>query len=169
MPRHRISGINWLAHYNELIRFWTRKTGSRGDVEDATHDVITKLLESNVSTISSPRSYLHSSIRNRLTDSYRQNKILDLVPIHDLPEDSHPLQPNDPVTHTCTMQLLTALKEALQELPLKCRQVFIWHRLEGYSQTEIAEKLDISVNMVEKYMIRATRHLRDRLQDHIPD
>lgn len=67
------------------------------------------------------------------------------------------------------MQLLTALKEALQELPLKCRQVFIWHRLEGYSQTEIAEKLDISVNMVEKYMIRATRHLRDRLQDHIPD
>jgi len=145
MPRHRISGINWLAHYNELIRFWIRKTGSRGDVEDATHDVITKLLESNVSTISSPRSYLHSSIRNRLTDSYRQNKILDLVPIHDLPEDSHPLQPNDPVT------------------------VFIWHRLEGYSQTEIAEKLDISVNMVEKYMIRATRHLRDRLQDHIPD
>ncbi len=96
-------------------------------------------------------------------------KILDMVSIHDLPEDNHPLQLNDPMAHTRTIQLLATLKEALQELPLKCCQVFIRHRLEGYSQAEIARKLDISVNMVEKFMIRAARHLRDRLQDHILD
>jgi len=67
---------------------------------------------------------------------------------------------SDPDAAVRTALLLAALKEALAELPLKCRQVFIWHRLEGYTQQEIAHKLGISVNMVEKYMIRAARHLR---------
>ena len=67
----------------------------------------------------------------------------------------------EPCSHA--VQVVAGLERALAELPLKCRQVFIWQRLDGCSQQEIAERLNISKNMVEKYMIRAMRHLRDQL------
>lgn len=75
---------------------------------------------------------------------------------------------DDPDAHIRNTQLIDSLTAALAELPLKCRQVFIWQKIEGYSQEEIAQRLDISVNMVQKYMIRALRHLRDRLQHYSP-
>lgn len=158
----------WLAHYGELIGTWVRRTDSvTHDVQDAVHDVITTMLSSTTSVIHHPRAYLHRSVRNQLTDMHRHAQVLDTVPLHELAEDEHPLL-SDPDAAVRTALLLAALKEALAELPLKCRQVFIWHRLEGYTQQEIAHKLGISVNMVEKYMIRAARHLRQRLHSHAP-
>lgn len=158
----------WLAHYRELIGTWVRRTDTVShDVQDAVHDVITTMLGSTASAINNPRAYLHRSVRNQLTDMHRHAQVLDSVPLHELQEDEHPLL-SDPDAALRTSLLLAALKEALAELPLKCRQVFIWHRLEGYTQQEIAQKLGISVNMVEKYMIRAVRHLRQRLHGHAP-
>lgn len=46
---------------------------------------------------------------------------------------------------------------------LNCRKVFVWQKIEGLTQAEIAERLGLSKNMVEKYMIRTLRHLRERV------
>ncbi len=155
----------WLAHYSELVGVWARRADNRQDAEDATHDTILRVLENDAGVLVNPRAYLHRSVRNRLIDTHRQSRLLDVVPWHALDEHEHPLL-TDPDAQVRTAQLLGSLKEALAELPLKCRQVFLWHKLEGYTQEEIAQKLGISVNMVEKYMIRAARHLRERLHNH---
>lgn len=157
----------WLAHYGELVGSWVRRADSREDAEDAAHDAIVRVLESDAGALMNPGAYLHQSVRNRLIDKYRQSRLLDLVPLHELGEDEHPLS-GDPDAQVRTAELLRSLKTGLAELPLKCRQVFLLHRLEGYSQQEIAQQLGISVNMVEKHMIRAARHLRERLQHHAP-
>lgn len=158
----------WLAHYSELVGAWARRADNRQDAEDATHDAILRVLENDTGALANPRAYLYRSIHNRLIDGHRQAKLIDVVPLHELDEDEHPLL-TDPDAQARTAQLLAALKTALAELPVKCRQVFLWHRLEGYTQEEIAQKLGISVNMVEKYMIRAARHLRERLHNHAPN
>ena len=62
------------------------------------------------------------------------------------------------------MQLVRQKERALQELPLNCRKVFVWQKIEGLTQAEIAERLGLSRNMVEKYMIRTLRHLRERVE-----
>ncbi|MGB6103239.1 MAG: sigma-70 family RNA polymerase sigma factor [Pusillimonas sp.] len=167
MSRRPPPGKVWLAHYRELINTWAKRSGSRQDAEDAAHDSIVQLLAMDASAIENPRSYLHRCVRNRLTDLHRRNQLLDPVSLDDLHEADHPLL-TDPDAQVRTAQLLAALKEALAELPLKCRQVFLWHRLEGYTQEEIAKRLGISVNMVEKYMIKAARHLRSRLHNYGP-
>jgi RNA polymerase sigma-70 factor (ECF subfamily) len=61
------------------------------------------------------------------------------------------------------LELADSVERALAELPLNCRQVFIWQKLEGLTQAEIAERMGLSKNMVEKYMIRTLRHLREHL------
>jgi predicted XRE-type DNA-binding protein len=43
-----------------------------------------------------------------------------------------------------------------------------WQRLQGLTQLEIAERMGVSKDRVEKYMIRTLRHLRDRLDTAAP-
>ncbi|XOT98742.1 RNA polymerase sigma factor, partial [Alcaligenes pakistanensis] len=46
--------------------------------------------------------------------------------------------------------------------------MFLWNKIEGYTQKEIAEKLDLTPSSVEKYMKRALRHLQKKLQNYAP-
>jgi RNA polymerase sigma-70 factor (ECF subfamily) len=82
--------------------------------------------------------------------------------------DSSAGHAGDPEAFMQAIQLADSIERALAELPLNCRKVFIWQKLEGLTQLEIAERLGLSKNMVEKYMIRTLRHLRDRLDASAP-
>ncbi|MCY1186657.1 hypothetical protein D9M73_275500 [compost metagenome] len=62
------------------------------------------------------------------------------------------------------IELADSIERALAQLPLNCRKVFIWQKLEGLTQAEIAERMGLTKNMVEKYMIRTLRHLREQLE-----
>ena len=58
---------------------------------------------------------------------------------------------------------LELIEHALSQLPLKCRQAFVMHRVSGLSYPGIAEALAVSTSMVEKYIIQALKHFRSTL------
>ncbi|KIO47874.1 sigma-70 family RNA polymerase sigma factor [Nitrosospira sp. NpAV] len=151
----------FLAYYNELVGTWTRKLRNRHDAEDVAHDAVLQMLEVEGATILQPRAYLHQTARNVVTDAYRRSVAHETVPLDTI--DDTATGDHDPVAMLCATEMVHALEGALNELPLKCRQVFVWQRLDGLTQSEIALRLNISKNMVEKYMIRTMRHLRVRL------
>jgi RNA polymerase sigma-70 factor (ECF subfamily) len=51
----------------------------------------------------------------------------------------------------------------LNELPARCKEVFIMHRFKGLSHKEIAKQLNISPKTVENHMVNALLFLRKRL------
>lgn len=55
------------------------------------------------------------------------------------------------------------LKQALEELPERCREVFCMSRLDGLKHKEIAGRLNISVNTVENQIAIALKKIRARL------
>ncbi len=55
-------------------------------------------------------------------------------------------------------------QEVVDELPEKCRQVFILRKFRDYDQQQIADELSISRRMVEKHLQKALSHCRTRLQ-----
>jgi RNA polymerase sigma factor (sigma-70 family) len=59
-----------------------------------------------------------------------------------------------------TRQFEVLLREAINELPPVCRNVFVFRKIEGYSQKEIAEKLGVSVNTVENHISNGMRFCR---------
>jgi RNA polymerase sigma factor (sigma-70 family) len=151
----------FLDHYHELIGTWTRKLRSRQQAEDLTHDAFVRVLENPREQVEQPRAYLHQTARNIAVDGFRREdrrQALELEAFDEVSSTS-----DDPEAYVHALELADSVERALAELPLNCRRVFIWQKLEGLSQAEIAERMGLTKNMVEKYMIRTLRHLREHL------
>lgn len=157
MSRHK----GFLDHYHELIGTWTRKLRSRQQAEDLAHDAFVRVLESEQGGVAQPRAYLHQTARNIAVDGYRREDRRQSLEQQAL--DLTPPPTDDPEAYMNALQLADSVERALAELPLNCRKVFVWQKLEGLTQAEIAERMGLTKNMVEKYMIRTLRHLREHL------
>lgn len=59
-------------------------------------------------------------------------------------------------------------KKSMENLPESCREVFILSRMEGLTNKEIAEKLNISLRTVENQIYRALKTLKVNLKDYLP-
>jgi RNA polymerase sigma factor (sigma-70 family) len=151
----------FLDHYHELIGTWTRKLRSRQQAEDLAHDAFVRVLENPREQVEQPRAYLHQTARNLAVDGLRREDRRQALALKAI--DNGTTGSDDPEAYVHALELADSVERALAELPLNCRQVFIWQKLEGLTQAEIAERMGLSKNMVEKYMIRTLRHLREHL------
>ncbi len=167
MSRRRSSEHGWLAYYRGLIGTWTKGNTRQHDAEDAAQDAIASVLGQDHTGILDPKAYLYRTSLNRLRNEVRRQSRHDLVSLEELAEDDHPLLV-DPEASLRTLELVRALERALERLPLKKRQAYIYHRLEGYTQTEVAQKMGLALNTIERYIMDATREIREQLQNFCP-
>ncbi|MNB59253.1 putative RNA polymerase sigma factor FecI [compost metagenome] len=151
----------FFEHYEELIGTWTRRLRNRAQAEDLAHDTFVRVLESDSAAVQQPRAYLHQTARNIAVDGYRREDRRGAMESQDIDHSESSI--GDPEHYMRAIQLADSIERALAELPINCRKIFVWQKIEGLTQAEIAERLGLSKNMVEKYMIRTLRHLRDRL------
>jgi len=111
------------------------------------------------------KTYLTTSVKNRSLNFLRDNKKFDSnLLIH---EDLYPTpvyQQSDQLVET---ELKDRITKAIDELPDRCREVFLLNRNEHLKYQEIADKLDISVKTVETQMSKALQHMRVRLREYL--
>lgn len=158
---------DWLAHYSELIGAWRRRGQGREQAEDAMHDTVVGMLENGAGAIADPRAYMARGTSNRLISWHRHVNALEMTPLDAMADVEHPVIAGADAG-VRFQQLADTLAAALEELPPKCRQVYVKSRLEGWTHTEIAQEMGLSRSMVEKYMTRSLRHINERLQHHVP-
>jgi RNA polymerase sigma-70 factor, ECF subfamily len=111
------------------------------------------------------RSYLTSSVRNKCLNYLRDNKKFTdtIFESEDIAGDPFEKQHDRLIEE----ELKKKIKASIDELPAKCREVFIMSRYERLKYSEIAERLQISVKTVETQMSKALQHLRIRLAEFI--
>jgi RNA polymerase sigma factor (sigma-70 family) len=154
------------AYYDELKNFLTRHTGSPGMAADIMQESWVRAASTaSAAPIANHRAYLYRMVRNVAVDHLRREKRKSLS-LDELPErtqlaDAHP----GPEATTAARQELALLTAAVQELPAKCRAVFLLYRGEGRSMREIATQLGISEKTVEKHIAKAMLHCRQRLRE----
>jgi RNA polymerase sigma-70 factor, ECF subfamily len=110
-------------------------------------------------------AYLSTTVRNRSLNYLRDNKKFnnDLLTAEELLSDQGVYQENTMET----TDISARIKEAIGELPEKCREIFILSRYENMKYQEIAGKLEISVKTVETQMSKALQHMRLRLKEFL--
>lgn len=77
---------------------------------------------------------------------------------------SREIQEQDPILYKEMQALIVNIISAL---PDDQREIFLLHRTEGLTYSQIAEKKNISVKTVEKKMSLALRHLRPHTRDAV--
>jgi len=155
-----------------LFRFIRGRVATNADAEDIFQDVwyqFSKVLEADpVEQIS---GWLFRVARNRVTDSYRKkkNELLDDYAYEDeegdvVFRDILLADFNTPETETLRELFWEELFEALDELPEKQRDVFIWNELEDETFQEIADRTGENIKTLISRKRYAVQFLRKRLE-----
>ena len=157
-----------------LRSFIRRHVNDTGDVEDILQDVFYELVEAYrmMKPIEHVTGWLFRVARNRIIDLFRGRRtgsLSDPVAVEEdgraLPlEDLLPSADDGPEAAYARNVLLEALEEALEELPLEQREVFIAHELMGTSFKELAAQTGVGVNTLLSRKRYAVLYLRHRLQ-----
>ncbi|SDK13552.1 RNA polymerase sigma-70 factor, ECF subfamily [Methylophilus rhizosphaerae] len=151
-------GINLHWAYTTLLPGIRRKTRCQHMASDILHDGFLRFaLTSSPNRAHEPHAYLRTIVQNLLLEQYRRESYFaDYQQQADLEE---PFTVS--VEHLADIkQRLELVTQIIQDLPPRCRQVFVMYRIEGYAQKEIASQLNISLNMVERHLIRALLDIR---------
>jgi len=116
------------------------------------------LKREKIKIIRTVKSYLYRSVKNRCIDYLRKGK--STIEISESVEKLNQMPFRDMVEEA---ELNDRINKSIQQLPDKCREVFLLCRFEGLKYAEIAQKLNISVKTVEMQMGIALKKLRDSL------
>ncbi len=165
LKQNNQKGIEYLFNdYFEMLCLRSIRVVKKREVaEDLVQDLFLEIWNKRetLNITSSIKSYLFRSIVNRSLNWLRANKqIFDEV-------DEGVTNRSDDYNITHTMQkneLEDYITSCIDELPEKCRLVFILSRFEELSYKEIASKLEISVKTVENQISKALKLLRSKME-----
>ena len=147
-------------HQRALLSYLTRKVGHDA-APDLLQDAFVRVLQhGQLEAIINPPALLQQIAVNLVRDFARRRKTeTAYIEFGDLPEEvpSGEVPADERTAHR---QRLTRLRAAAEALPPRCREVFIMAAFEDIPLEEIAKRLDISRNMVEKHMRLALHRCR---------
>jgi RNA polymerase sigma factor (sigma-70 family) len=109
------------------------------------------------------RSWLLRIVRNTAYSFLEKRRPTELAEEFD--ETFHATEPDKPDVEMALVKSVESamLQEALEELPVRFREVLILRELEGLSYKEIAEVADIPIGTVMSSLARSRAQLRERL------
>jgi RNA polymerase sigma factor (sigma-70 family) len=113
-----------------------------------------------------PRALLLGIARNAALDLHRRRRT---ARTNDIGENAwYDVPDNGPSTQEIVSlrQENLLLEEAIRDLPGRCREVLLLRRLEGFSQKEVASRLNISVKTVEAQLTRALKRCASYMAKH---
>ncbi|UNY98775.1 RNA polymerase sigma-70 factor [Zhouia spongiae] len=107
----------------------------------------------------SVKNYLYQSVYNEFINQYRKKAHLLNLEKEYINTLNTILEEED--THELA-RLITLVKQEIQHLPPKCKEIFIMGKEEGLTYGEIAEHLGISFRTVENQMSKAFSIIREK-------
>lgn len=133
---------------------------------DAAIDIVQSLFvtiyenrtELNVNNV---RSFLYQSVQNRCLNELKHRKVITQYSAHAMNFGTEESNETDELIEVSELE--ARLAQAINELPTQCRKIFEMSRIDGMSNSEIAERLDLSKRTVETQISKALKHLRETL------
>lgn len=151
-------------HYKELCNYATSLARDDFKSEDIVQNVIVRLwqqrekLNPNISI----KNYLYKSVYNEFIDHYRKDLSISVLERKyiEVMDSFIEVKEEDE-----TKRLISLVEKEIEQLPNKCKETFLLSKKNGLTYKEIAEYKNVSVNTIEKQMVKAFSILRKKLKD----
>jgi RNA polymerase sigma factor (sigma-70 family) len=152
-------------HNELLLRFLRARLQNDADAHEAAQESYVRLLQLDQSNQPSfMRAYLFRIATNVATDMLRRRRRTGTaVDVDEANDEGELVDPSKQEQTFAARQELTIAKEALDELPPRCRAAFVLTRLDGLSAREVGARLGVSDRMVRIYLVRALGHVHEAL------
>ncbi len=155
-----------------LERFLARKLDNPDDAAEVAQEAFLRLHRmEHPEQLENARAFLFQVASNLAVDQLRRRRLhfrflnAQKGPSteSDAPEPGSSNEPS-PEELLAAREKLAAIYQAIEELPQNVRQAFLMHRRNGLPYSVIAAELGVSVSSVEKYILQALKHCRQRLE-----
>ena len=155
-----------LPHRRTHIGYARRLTGREAEAEDVVQEAYTRIFASaDWRRIGNAHAFTMRTVHNVAVERFRRAGVVQMDQALRLdtfdPADERP----SPERETMARDELRQVAEALERLPERCGEVFRLRRIDGFSTTQIAYRLGISVSTVEKHLVKGLRLLTEMLRD----
>lgn len=150
-------------HYKMLCNAANKILNDKDAAEDVVQDVFLKFWskKENINIIQSVKSYLYRATINTSLNHLERNKKVIRLQNTDLSNESFSVNEGEELYHK---ELKGKIDEAINQLPPKCKVIFVLSRYEEMKYQQIADHLGISIKTVENQMGKALKMLRERLK-----
>lgn len=159
------------SHGRQLMKFFVSRLPDSSEAPDLVQEVYLRILRlERPDLIRSPEAYLFTIAANIVREHGLKRSTR---PVHIALEDTYAAElPADieifaaaaPEDAASRAEHMRRLERVLAQLSPKARATFIWHRRDGQTYEEIAERLGISHHMVKKYLAQALSHCRKHME-----
>ena len=140
------------------------------DIEDIVQETYVRACQfKSKEDIQSPGAFMTRIARNlaidhlkraesRLTYTWNENTETEINAMSSLVDE--------PYEQVTSREEFALFCEAVRHLPLQCRRVFVLKKVYGHSQREIARKLNLSENTVEKHVAQGLKRCIFYMRQH---
>ena len=148
-----------------MLKFLTARFRDREDAADIAQEAWLRLhrLE-HPELLENPKAFLFQTASNLAIDRIRRQRLEQRFADAEATNHGDAAAADSPERVAAANETVKRLEALLAELPDNCRQAFVMHRGRDMSYPDIARALGVSTSMVEKYIIRALKHFRTRLE-----
>jgi len=149
--------------YDNLCRYALTYMQDENLAEDIVQDTFVKIWEQKKELIETAeiKFYLITAVRNNCISALRKQKTQQFHYTDVTPEpDPEPFITTTQHYETANEQA-KQIREALNKLPPKCKEIFLLIKMQGMSYKLTAETLGISIKTVENQMGKAIKIMRD--------
>lgn len=148
------------AQYGPCLKLYllNKLGGHHHDAEDMLQELYSRLwCYDQLQEIENLKSFVFTVAANMIRDNYRRSytqasKVSACIDDHEVS-----IENNDPQQVLESWQSLKYLDHQLGQVTPKCKQAFLLHRLEGFTQKEIALQMGVTTSMVEKHIASAVK------------
>jgi len=167
----------YLNNYFRMLKIAKVYISEHEEAENIVHDVFVSIWEhrDHVLNMDNVEGYMAVSLKNKCLDYLKHLLHVAEYADHvsealrdDLTNKINSLNYYDAAAYYDNEVINNAVRDAIEGLPPRCRQVFLYSRRDHLKNAEIAERMGISENTVEAQMTIAFRKLRIALSPFLP-
>ena len=152
-------------HNNKLVRYLAAKLNSEEEALEVAQEAYVRLLKlDDDSNISYLKAFLYRTADNLAIDRLRRRVRTSAIFDASQSDAELALEQENPERHAQADSTLRLVREAIDELPAKCRKAFVLYKFYEQDYKQIAEEMELTESMIRKYVLKALRHIQERIK-----